>query len=292
MKISNAITFVIVLFCRSVMAQLPDTDIYLSSITKTDSGYTFSVPQNITDREGYDNQPYFTPDGKRILYVSVEDSTQSDIYAYDLQAKVSIQLTNTPESEYSPAYSTDRKFLSAVRVDADSGQRFYYMPLSDIRKSAIIYNSDSIGYGCLLNDTSLAMFILGRSNTLQLLNMKNGQRKLIASDIGRCMKLSPDNSEMYFVIKGNPAEWFIYSMDIKKNSLRRIVQTLPGCEDFAILPDGTILMGKEGKLYFSANRSEWKMLADFTSSLPDFYRIAVNPDATLLALVVFKGKKP
>jgi Tol biopolymer transport system component len=273
-------------------SQLPDTDIYLCSVSKSDSGYSFTTPVNITDHEGYDNQPYFTPDGKRILYVSVEDSLQSDIYAYDLAAGVRIQMTNTPESEYSPAYSADRRFLTAVRVDADSGQRFYLMPLSDLYKSAEVYNSDSIGYGCILNDSMLAMFILGRSNTLQLLNMKNSKRKLIASDIGRCMKLSNDGTHMYFVVKGNPTEWFIYSMDCKTYALQRMIQTLPACEDFALLPDGNLFMGKEGKLYSSYQSTEWKMIADFTGSLSDFYRIAINANGTMMALVVYSGKKP
>ena len=286
------IIFSFLLFAASSNAQLPDTEIFLSNILKTDSGYSFSLPENITQHEGYDNQPYFTPDGRRILYVSIEDSTQSDIYAYDLAAKVRIQLTNTTESEYSPSYTHDRRFLSVVRVDADSGQRFHYMPLNDLGKDASIYNSDSIGYSCLINDSVVAMYILGRSHTLQLLNMKNSTRKLIASDIGRCMKLSPDSSEMYFVLKSNSTEWFIYAMNCKNYSLRRITQTLPASEDFAIMPDGKILLGKEGKLFWYDGISDWKLLADFTSTLKDFYRISINAKGTQIALVAFTGKKP
>jgi Tol biopolymer transport system component len=283
--------FTLLLFPFVAKSQLPDTDIYLCGITKSDSGYSFSVPVNITDREGYDNQPYFTPDGKRILYVSIEDSTQSDIYAYDITAGVRLQMTNTAESEYSPAYSADHRFLTAVRVDADSGQRFYMMPLSDLKRSAVVYNSDSIGYGCVLNDSIVAMFILGRSNTLQLLNMKNAQRKLIASDIGRCMKLSADGSKMYFVLKSNPTEWYIYSLDCRTYETKRIMQTLPGCEDYAVLPNGDLFMGKEGKLFVAA-KTDWRMIADFTTSLKDFYRIAVSRDGTMMALVAFTGNKP
>ena len=285
------VILILLIFPRFATAQLPDTDIYLCGITKSDSGYSFTVPVNITDREGYDNQPYFTPDGKRILYVSIEDSTQSDIYAYDITAGVRIQMTNTAESEYSPAYSADRKYLTSVRVDADSGQRFYMMPMNDLKRSAVVYNSDSIGYGCILNDSVLAMFILGRSNTLQLLNMKTGQRKLIASDIGRCMKLSGDGSKMYFVLKSNPTEWFIYSMDCKTYQTQRVMQTLPSCEDYAVLPNGDLFMGKEGRL-FKAEKTDWRMIADFTTTLHDFYRIAVNRDGTMMALVAFSGKKP
>ena len=51
-------------------------------------------------------------------------------------------------------------------------------------------------------------------------------------------------------------------------------------------------MGSEGKLYVSANNSEWKVIADFSNDLKDFYRLTVNGDGTLLALVAFAGKKP
>ncbi len=273
-------------------AQLPETDIFLCKIKKDSFNYSFSKPENITDHKGYDNQPCFTPDGNRILYVSVKDTIQSDIYSYDLKAKISIQFTDTKESEYSPSYTKDGTTVSVVRVDMDSGQRFYRLPINNSGNEMLVKNTDSIGYACWLKDSILAMFILGPANTLQVLNTKNSERKLIASDIGRCMKLSPDESKMYFVIKGNPSDWYIYSMDCKEYSLKRISSTLPNCEDFAILPDGSLLMGSEGKLFILENNSEWKMIADFSNELSGFYRIAVNNDGTLLALVAFTGKKP
>lgn len=280
------------LVVKETCSQLPETDIYLCTIKKENGNYTFSKPENITDRKGYDNQPCFTPDGKRILYVSVSDSLQSDVYSYDLQAKVSVQYTDTRESEYSPTYTKDNKNVSVVRVDGDSGQRYYTMPLSNLKNTAYVKNTDSIGYACWLSDSSLAMFILGPSHTLQVLNTKNHDRRLIASDIGRCMKISPDGKNMYFVIKSNPTEWFIYSLDCKDYSRKRITATLPNSEDFAFLPDGSLLMGQDGKLYHFDNESNWKMIADFSSDLSDFYRLALNNDGTLLALVAFSGKKP
>lgn len=285
-------TIIFLLIIKFVPAQLPETDIFLCSVKKDSSNYIFSKPINITDHKGYDNQPCFTPDGKRILYVSVNDSMQSDIYSYDIQAKISVQFTDTRESEYSPSYTRDRRCISVVRVDADSGQRFYSLPLNDLRNALLVKNTDSIGYACWLTDSTLAMFILGPANTLQVLNTKNSERRLISSDIGRCMKLSPDATKMYFVLKSNPSDWYIYSMDCKNYSLTRIIPTLPNCEDFAILPDGSLFMGSQGKLYVSKNNSEWKMIADFSNDLSDFYRLAVNRDGTFLALVAFSGKKP
>ncbi len=286
------ILFSFFLLCNFLSAQLPDTDIFLSTIKKTSSGYNFSGPENITLRKGYDNQPSFTPDGKKILFVSIFDSTQSDIYSYDIKSGQTKQVTRTPVSEYSPAYTPDKKFISVVRVDADSGQRFYKLPVNAIDQPELLKNTDSIGYATWLNDSMLTMFILGKAHTLQLLNINTSERRLIASDIGRCMKLSSDKSKMYFVLKSNEKEWFIYSLDCKDFSLSRITQTLPNNEDFAIMPDGTFFMGMESKLYRLDPLNEWIEIADFSSSLPGFYRISINENGTMLALVAFTGKKP
>ena len=125
-----------------------------------------------------------------------------------------------------------------------------------------------------------------------LFRSKTLERKLIASDIGRCMKLSTDGKRMYFVLKSNDVEWFIYSMDCENFSLTRIAQTLKGSEDFALLPDNNIILGNESRLYQLENTGLWTMIADFSAELPGFYRIAVNESCSLLALVAYTGKKP
>ena len=68
-------------------AQLPDTEIYVADFSSACGKIKISNPVNITKRKGYDNQPSFSPDGKKIYYVSVIDTTQSDIYCYDLATK-------------------------------------------------------------------------------------------------------------------------------------------------------------------------------------------------------------
>jgi Tol biopolymer transport system component len=277
----------------TIFAQLPDTDIFIADIKDEAGNLSFSQPINITNRKGYDNQPYFSSDGKSILYVAYKDSIQSDIFKYNLTTKKTSQLTNTPESEYSPNLIPDGKSISVVRVDKDSGQRFYTIPFNDLSSAHLIKGSDSIGYYCWLNDSSVAMFILGDVMSLQILNTNTSERKWIASDIGRCMKLSPDKTKMYFVLKQNPTEWSIFQFEIATNKMNKVISTLTGSEDFAVMPDESLLMGSEGKLYLNkSGSSEWKVVADFTSSLKDFYRITINPKADKIALVSFTGKKP
>ena len=285
----------LLLFCLissfGIQAQLPETDIFLVKIKNESGNLQFSKPENITNRKGYDNQPSFTTDSKQLLFVSVLDTTQSDIYAYDLAKKQISQLTHSKESEYSPTLSEDGKMYTVVRVDSDSGQRLYELPIKKINEGKYIKNSDSVGYYCRLNDTAIAMFVLGKANTLQIVNPRNGNRLLIASDIGRCMKLNNDRDYLYFVIKGNTEEWFIYRMNTADYTVSRVMKTLPKSEDYALLPDGKILMGQGTKLY-QMDKENPKLIADFSTVMSGFYRIAINKDGTLLALVAFIGEKP
>lgn len=288
-------TLIILLCVASIAnAQLPETDIFISQVTKRGGKLEFSSPENITHRKGYDNQPFFMPDNKSLLYVAVPDTTQADIFKYDFISKKSTAVTNTTESEYSPMLGPDGKNISVVRVDTDNGQRFYNLPISKTTFAERISGTDSIGYYCWLNDSSLAMFILGNAMTLQVLDIKTEQRSLVASDIGRCMKLGNDKKSMYFVIKQNETDWGIFEMNIKTGEKKRVVSTLSASEDFAIMPDGTFLMGNKGKLfqYDHSSGSDWKEIADFSSVLGDFYRISVNAKGDRIAMVAFTGKKP
>ncbi len=290
-KLIAAIFFLV---SSQTRAQLPDTDIFLADIKNDHGRISFGNPVNITNRKGYDNQPCFTPDSKSILFVAVPDTTQADIYKYDLQSKKITQLTNTKESEYSPNYSPDGKNISVVRVDSDAGQRFYNLPLNKIENAQLVKGTDAIGYYLWLNDSSLAMFILGDAMTLQVLNIRTHEQNLIASDIGRCLKLSPDKKSLLFVIKQNKTEWSIFKMDIVSHVMSMVIATLKDNEDFAVMKDGTFLMGSEGKLYQykQGEDNEWKMIADFSSTLKYFYRIAISPKGDRIALVAYSGTKP
>ena len=275
-------------------AQLPETDIFISSIKIQNGIMEFSRPENITHRKGYDNQPYFLPDGKGLLFVAVPDTTQADIFKYDFASKKISAVTTTRESEYSPMLTPDGMNISVVRVDTDNGQRLYELPLASTKSPRHIPGTDAIGYYCWLNDSSLAMFILGNAMTLQVLNAKTNERSLIASDIGRCLKMSKDGKNFYFVIKQNPDEWGIFKMNIATGEKKKIVTTLAGSEDFALMPDGTFLMGNKGKLYrFSPSSGEtWKEIADFSPVLGDFYRISISAKGDKIAMVAFTGAKP
>ena len=56
-------------------AGAPSTDVYVGDLGAA-GALTVGNLRNVTDREGYDNQPAFLPDGTGILYTSGRDGVQ------------------------------------------------------------------------------------------------------------------------------------------------------------------------------------------------------------------------
>src|ERR1700682_5530865 len=102
----------------SPVAAPPASDIFIIDVTDKGGQMKLSQPLKITNWVGYNNQPSFLPDGN-VLYASIRDK-QADIYRYDVRSRTTTQVTNTPESEFSPTLTPDGKSISVVRVEADS----------------------------------------------------------------------------------------------------------------------------------------------------------------------------
>jgi len=84
-----AITIITLLFNSPLFSQTgpPDTEIYLLEMTNQSGKIRLGPPRNITNRVGYDNQPFFLPSGEAVLYTSIGADGQADIYQYSLADK-------------------------------------------------------------------------------------------------------------------------------------------------------------------------------------------------------------
>src|SRR5712671_1668645 len=169
----------------------PATDIFLIDLRTTSGGHTkLGQPVKITTWPGYNNQPSFLPDGKSILYTSIRDK-QADIYRYDIREAATTQITNTVESEYSPTLMPDRKSISVVRVEADGTQRLWRFPLAGGAPSLILEKIKPVGYHLWIDDHTLALFILGKPNFLQIVEARTEKAEIIAENPGRILRHIP-----------------------------------------------------------------------------------------------------
>ena len=273
----------------------PSTDTFVVGITGQGNQLKVGTPENINNREGYDNQPSFLPDGNSILYTSTRNGGATDIYHYNLRTRIDKQVTNTPEGEYSATVMPGGKTFSVIRVEADGTQRLWKFPLEGGTPSLVLETIKPVGYQAWFDDKTLLLFVLGSPATIQLVDVPSEKAVKIADNAGRSLHRIPGQSKLSFTHKVSPQEWFIESVDPKTRQTARIVKTLPAAEDYAWMPDGkTILMGKGSKLYRwnRAQGDEWQEVADFAGAgVQEITRLATSPKGDRLAFVA-SLKKP
>lgn len=246
--------------------------------------------RNITSRKGYDNQPMFTPDGEEVFFTSIGPDEQADIYAYSIQTGDTKRIINTPESEYSPTFMADGKHLSVVRVEKDkeSTQRLWKFPLKGGPPSLVFENIKPVGYHCWIDENSVALFILGEPNTLQIADVSTGKAEKIVDNIGRSMHKIPGTNKISFTVKENDS-WIIQQFDPKTHKIQTFIKAVDSSEDYVWTRDGKILMAS-GTLLFQWDPSQpgkkWTQVADLsTIGIGKISRVAFHPKGTLLAIV-------
>jgi hypothetical protein len=289
---AKILLFILFTFTITALGQtprgVPSTDIFLVDLTSSKGQLTVGQPRNITKRAGYDNQPMFSADGKSLLYTSIREDNQADIFQYDLAKGSSQQITNTKESEYSPTIMPGGKSLSVIRVEADNTQRLWSFPFDGIQPSLILQDIKPVGYHLWIDEHTLMLFVLGQPPTLQLADTRTGKAEKLADNPGRTLLRIPNQQKVSFLHKVSDTEWLIKSFDLKTRQMATLIKTLPGKEYFCWTPQGALLMAKDAKLYkWDAKKdSQWQEIADLSAfGLKDITRLAVSPKGDKLALV-------
>lgn len=280
----------VVAFCLAVTGQNqpPSTDIFIVDLQKQDGRLVFHRPVNITSREGYDNQPNFLPDGDSLLFTSIREGQLPDIFRYNLRDGSTVQVTRTPEGEYSPTPMPGGKFFSVVRVEADRVQRLWKFPLEGGAPSLLLSNIKPVGYHVWIDENRLGLFVLGQPATLQLADVRTGTAETIESNIGRSLQKHPLRNSFTFVHKISESEWVIKELDVDTRKITAVVRTLPGSEDFTWTREGVLVSARGSKLFkFDSTRDkEWQEAADLsTAGLKNITRLAISPRGDRVALV-------
>jgi hypothetical protein len=283
----------------------PDTEIYLAPMKISGSRIEIAPAVDITNNPGYDNQPFFTPDGRGILFTSARTGTQTDIYRYDIAARRISQVTSTPESEYSPTM-TPAGAVSVIRVELDQvkTQRLWQFTADGRDPRLVLENVKPVGYHAWADDHTVALFVLGSSTvtgagasaTLQLADTRSGEAVVLATDIGRSLQRIPGRrgatSSISFVQHergGSAVELVIKELVPSTRRISVLTPAVPGSTeaDCAWTPDGTLLMVHDTALYsWKRGQSGWKEVIQLGRlSLPGATRLAVSPKGEYLAVV-------
>jgi dipeptidyl aminopeptidase/acylaminoacyl peptidase len=275
-------------------AQGSDPDIFLARLTSQAGRLSVDSLRNLTHRAGYDNQPSWSPDGKDLYFTSVRDDAQADIYRIDVASGAMTRVTTTaPESEYSATVMPDGGAISVVRVERDSAQRLWRVPLDGGPPTLILERVKPVGYHAWADSTTLALYVLGNPNTLQLADTRTGRADTVATNIGRSLQRVPDAHRVSFVRRISRDESWIELLDPETRAIQRIVKLPAGVEDYAWTPDGMLLAGNGSELLRCDPRrgATWETVADLSSSgLTSITRLAVSPRGDAIAIVAVPAK--
>jgi hypothetical protein len=263
-----------------------ETEVFLVPLTVRGDSLRVGAPLNLTRRAGYDNQPAFARDGRSVFYTSQRDG-QTDVHRLDLSTGLSQPVRHTaPESEYSAYPSADDKAVLVIRVEADSTQRLWRMPLDGSAPSVLFPDIKPVGYLAQPNDSTFALFVLGSPATLQLARGGTGTGEVIASNIGRSLHRIPGTNRVSYVQKGS-TPWMVMRLDPDTKRVDTLVALPAGTEDVAWVDSTTLLTGSNDKLLmWKRGTTSWQPVADFAyAHVARITRLAVSGNRAYLAMV-------
>jgi hypothetical protein len=269
-------------------ANAPSTDIWLAELTARAGLWSVAEPRNLTNRDGYDNQPAFEPGGESILFAAARGPMQTDVYRYSLASNQLQRVTFTLASEYSPTPLPAGDGFSAIHETAD-GQLLWRYGLDGESAGPILPNVEPVGYHAWGDALRVIMFVLGSGDspaTLQLGNIADGNVTVIAENPGRSLHPVPGRHAVSFVRKLSRDEWWIEVLDLDTMVFTRIGRTLAGREDYAWTPDGAVIMGDGSTLHQMRAGEEWRQIADLSGAgVSNITRLAINDSGTHIAIV-------
>jgi hypothetical protein len=277
-------------FTSTVLAQFPETDIWLFKIEKKEGKYSYSNPLNITNTAGYDNQPIFSKDNKAIYYVTIKETNQAEIYTYRINNKARIRITHTPESEYSPTLNPESDIMSCVVVLLDSSQQIYNYDftgkIAPTEVSKGISNPDSIGYFTWLNKDTILYYKLTEPHSLRAWDITTNKDVWICDHPTRAFKKIGNTSDFIYGIKDSTSTQFrIYSPALRESKLYATYPTVN--EDFIWHSELGLIKSENADLMrYNEQIKTWEILLSFSNlGIKKITRFTFDSKTKQLAIV-------
>ena len=285
------LAFLLLSFPLSLFSQ-GNSNIFLIKMRMENGDYSFYDPVRVNQNEGYNNQPSFFPDGASLLYSSSKNSN-TDIYRFDLRTGKNVQLTDTPDSEYSPILMPGEERFSVIQLITTDGPRKDAQPLISFlleggKPELIFENGEKVGYHAWIDSQKVALFLLGDPNFLQIVDLRNGNTERIAENIGRSLYKIPGKEVVSYSESREGQPDIIKMYDLQTRITETLVTMPLGNEFYAWMPTGALIMGIGAKLFaFEPGQDEsWREIGDLHPlGISNISRLAVQPQMNYLAVV-------
>lgn len=271
------------------LAAQSGTDLFLVELSQTGGQLATGRVTRMTSRPGYDNQPHFTPDGRSVLFTTIDASGQADIARIDVESGAITAVTRTsPESEYSATPMSGGARFSAIRVERDSTQRLWSFRMDGSDPQVLLERIQPVGYHAWLDDDRLALFVLGDPATLQIARVSTVEARVIAGNIGRALQPVPGRAAVSFVLREDTLPGTISVFDPGIDTIEPLVGEVAENEFHVWTPSGIMITARGSVLlqWRPGIDADWVEFADLSSAgVHEITRLAVSPDGMRLVVV-------
>ncbi|MFK7829550.1 MAG: hypothetical protein AB8B57_07215 [Congregibacter sp.] len=268
----------------SAAAAIPGgTDVWLLELVQEEGALRAVKPRNLTNRPGYDNQPFFTPSGD-LLYVQMEDE-KTDLWRWSIDAERSTNITATPkQGEYSPTPIPESDGgISYIRSPDDTSGRLWRMPREGATPEIVFPDIGPVGYHAWFDTDHVALWLLQDPSVLQLVELSTQETRTLATGVGRTPQSVPNRRAVSFA-RANDAGTAVEVYDLDLDRTEMVALLSEGGEFHAWTPDGVLLSSAESRV-LAWRAGKWQTVADLAYLGLRLSRLAVSPDGTRLALV-------
>jgi Tol biopolymer transport system component len=276
-----------ILFGLTLSAQT-NTEVFLFDIDTSNGKAVLKNMRNVSNNEGYDNQPSFLHED--LLLFSGNNEGQTDIALYDIASgKRSWLNRKTPGGEYSPQKLPLSDEVAAVRLDTNGLQRLYYYH-PETKKIGLVLDDLQVAYYHFYTENDLVSAVLG-INELDLVisDIHEKSNDTIVKNVGRSIQGVPYQKYVSYTVINEEKNHDLYIIDMDGDRDSYFVCQLPiGIQDHSWLDEYRIIIGSNSKLYIydtleDPNWKEWFSLKDY--GINNITRISVSPNGKKIALV-------
>ena len=271
-----------------VASNLPAQDIYFFDLEHETDGYALTNGKNVTHRQGYDNQPFFTPDGTTFLFASQRDGG-NDVFEYVIATEEIRQLTDTPNiPEYSPMPNADNTHFTVVRENTVPDQTVWLVERDTGASEWALESREPIGY-YMFNQRGEALLWLRYAYMLKLYRPGQTAPIFITGHAAPSTpKLLPDLNTFSFVHRQVNGENWIKTLDPTTLSITPVAPLVDAQIYYGWTKEETLLTARGSTLlnWIPGVSTKWREIIDLEEfGLRNITRLMVSPDGTKIAIV-------
>jgi len=263
-------------------------DIFVFDLHRDTGRYVLENGRNVTERAGYDNQPFFNADSQSFLYNSMR-TPLGDVYEYDLKTGETRQVTDTPDvPEFSPMPDAEEGKITVVRENTSPDQTVWRVDRMSGESEWALSSREPIGY-YRFNRRGDALVWVRYAFTMHLFRRGvEGSTFIMGHAAPSTPKLIPGTESFSFVHRQVNGQSWIKRLDPADLSITPVAPTLRGQIYYAWTPDG-VLLSADGSVLHQWTPGEslaWSEIVDLADSgLRGITRMRVSPDGTKIAIV-------